>query len=192
MTDEMVASDSAVAGQGDARHRWDRIALGVIAIATLPVGLQAAFTPRSFYNDFPLGRHWIALDGGAYNEHLVRDVGVLFLALILVTGWVVIRRLPTQSVAAAWLLQGTLHVIHHAQRHAGQLQRLATTQFITNTMKNEQSGAVHFLTPFRNHGRGAIGGIYNARDIQLLFFDGLFQIFAINEHEFRLSNQLGE
>lgn len=119
MTDEMVASDSAVAGQGDARHRWDRIALGVIAIATLPVGLQAAFTPRSFYNDFPLGRHWIALDGGAYNEHLVRDVGVLFLALILVTGWVVIRRLPTQSVAAAWLLQGTLHVIQHARHLHG-------------------------------------------------------------------------
>ncbi len=118
MTDEMVAGNSAVSGRVDARRRWDRIALGLIAIAMLPVGVQAAFAPRSFYNDFPLGRHWIAVDG-AYNEHLVRDVGVLFLALILATGWVVIHGSATRAVAAAWLVQGTLHMIHHVRHLHG-------------------------------------------------------------------------
>jgi len=49
----------------------------------LPTALQASAFPRSFYDDFPLGRGWIAASGGAYNEHLVRDVGGLFLALVI-------------------------------------------------------------------------------------------------------------
>lgn len=51
----------------------------------LPTALQAAFAPRSWYDDFPLGRGWIAAEGSTYDEHLVRDVGVLFLALIIVS-----------------------------------------------------------------------------------------------------------
>ena len=59
-----------------------RLMLWLLAIANLGVGLQAAFTPRSFYDDFPFGRGWIAMDG-PYNEHLVRDVGTLNLALVV-------------------------------------------------------------------------------------------------------------
>ena len=41
--------------------------------------------PASFYDDFPgLGRMWVAPDG-PYNEHLVRDVGELNLALVVIT-----------------------------------------------------------------------------------------------------------
>ena len=96
------------------RQRIASIALAVIALFMLPVGLQATFAPRSFYDDFPLGRHWVALEGGPYNEHLVRDVGGLFLALILATALTLWRRFPTLAIAAAWLLQGTLHVVYHA------------------------------------------------------------------------------
>ena len=40
--------------------------------------------PKSFYEDFPgAGRVWVAVDG-PYNEHLVRDVGSLNLALAFV------------------------------------------------------------------------------------------------------------
>ena len=46
------------------------------------VGLQALFAPRSFYDDFPIGRGWVAMDG-PYNQHLVRDVGSLNLALVV-------------------------------------------------------------------------------------------------------------
>jgi uncharacterized membrane protein len=80
----------------------------------LPAGLQATFTPRSFFDDFPFGRGWIAHHGDAYNEHLVRDVGALFLALVIVTGWTAWRQGPSRSVAVAWLVQGILHLVFHA------------------------------------------------------------------------------
>ncbi len=101
------------------RQRIQNLALLAIAIAMLPVGLQAAFAPKSFYNDFPLGRGWIALEGGAYNEHLVRDVGVLFLALVIVTAWTALRSRPARPVAVAWFIQGVLHVAYHVDHLHG-------------------------------------------------------------------------
>lgn len=80
----------------------------------LPAGLQAALTPRAFFEDFPFGRGWIEQEGGAYNEHLVRDVGALILALIIVTVWTLWRHPAARPVAAAWLVQGTLHLAYHA------------------------------------------------------------------------------
>ncbi len=59
-----------------------RLLLWLMAISSLGVGFQALFTPRSFYDDFPMGRGWVAMDG-PYNEHLVRDVGSLNLALVV-------------------------------------------------------------------------------------------------------------
>jgi hypothetical protein len=96
------------------RRRVEQFALGLIAVFMLPAGLQAALTPRSFFDDFPLGRGWIEQEGGAYNEHLVRDVGALFLALIIVTVWTLWRHPLARPVAAAWLVQGTLHLAYHA------------------------------------------------------------------------------
>ena len=97
------------------RAGWtlDRIALGLVAIFMLPAGLQAAFAPESFYTDFPFGRGWIAASGEAYDEHLVRDVGALFLALVLATLWSVVKKWPLTGLAAAWLLQGILHFAYH-------------------------------------------------------------------------------
>ena len=62
------------------RHRTAiRVALAGVGLIQLVDGLYALFAPSSFYSDFPLGRGWVeALP--AYNEHLVRDVGGLFLA----------------------------------------------------------------------------------------------------------------
>ena len=82
-------------------QRTERSALALIGLFMLPAGLQAAFAPRSFFVDFPLGRGWISHQGDPYNEHLVRDVGALFLALIVVTGWTVWKRRPGRSVAVA-------------------------------------------------------------------------------------------
>lgn len=97
------------------RQRIEQGALGLIALFMLPAGLQATLTPRSFFDDFPLGRGWIAQDGEAYNEHLVRDVGGLFLALIVVTVWTAWCRGASRPVAVAWLVQGLLHVVFHAR-----------------------------------------------------------------------------
>jgi hypothetical protein len=85
-----------------------------IAVFMLPAGLQATLAPKSFFDDFPLGRGWIAHQGDAYNEHLVRDVGALFLALIVATAWTAWRGGPARPVAVAWLVQGVLHLVFHA------------------------------------------------------------------------------
>ena len=86
----------------------------LIALFMLPVGVQAALFPRSFFEDFPLGRGWVAATGGAYNEHLVRDVGVLFLALIVATAWTAWTRAGDRALAVAWIVQGVAHLGFHA------------------------------------------------------------------------------
>ena len=91
-----------------------RVCLVVIAVFMLPTGLQAGFTPRTFYDGFPFGRSWVPVAGGAYDEHLVRDVGILFLALIIITLWTAWRGANTGIVAFAWLVQGVGHLVFHA------------------------------------------------------------------------------
>ena len=61
-----------------------RVALGYLAVVTAQIGFWALLAPRSFYDSFPgLGRAWISIDG-PYNDHLIRDVGALNLALLVV------------------------------------------------------------------------------------------------------------
>ena len=60
-------------------------------------GIWITISPSSFYEDFPLGRGWVeALP--AYNEHLMRDVGGLFLA----TGFILLS--PAAHLEAASIL----------------------------------------------------------------------------------------
>ena len=89
---------------------WSLIA---IAVLMAPAGLQASFAPRSFFDDFPLGRGWISAGHAAYDEHLVRDVGALFLALVVATVWCAVRREAMTAIAVAWLVQGVLHLGYH-------------------------------------------------------------------------------
>ena len=103
-------------------QRIERWSLGLIAVFMLPTAVQAAFAPRSWFEDFPLGRGWIAAERGTYDEHLVRDVGVLFLALIIVTAWAAWRSEARRAVALAWIVQGTLHIVYHV----GHLDGLGT------------------------------------------------------------------
>jgi hypothetical protein len=93
-----------------------KVALVVIAGGSLVVGVWAQGFPRSFYDDFPgMGRVWVAVDG-PYNEHLVRDVGGLNLALAfvavmaLVTGSTLLARVT----GGAALLYGLPHFVYHA------------------------------------------------------------------------------
>jgi len=92
-----------------------RAVLIYLTLAGTLVGAWAAFFPRSFYDDFPgLGRAWVAVDG-SYNEHLVRDVGQLNLALALVSlvAAVTMQRLLVRVAAAAWLLDAVPHFVYH-------------------------------------------------------------------------------
>ena len=98
-----------------ARHRTAiRVALGVVAAIQLFDGAYALLAPVSFYEDFPLGRGWVeALPG--YNEHLVRDVGGLFLAtgaFLLAAAWTLERRLVAVA-SGSFLLFSVPHTIFH-------------------------------------------------------------------------------
>ena len=95
-----------------------RISLGAAALLTAQavyVGLWAALFPRAFYDSFPgLNRYWVAPDG-PYNEHLVRDVGGLYLALaavgVLTLAWRDHR--SRVMLGGAWLVFGALHLGYH-------------------------------------------------------------------------------
>jgi hypothetical protein len=92
-----------------------RIGLAVLAIPALMVGVWAAFAPRSFYDDFPgLGRMWVAPDG-PYNEHLVRDVGELNLALAIVTVIALVALTPilVRAVLVGWIVYSVPHLVYH-------------------------------------------------------------------------------
>ena len=92
-----------------------RVALIVLTLVALPVGLWATFAPQSFYDDFPgAGRVWVAVDG-PYNEHLIRDVGSLNLALAAVTlvALVTLARAAVLAAAVAWLLYSLPHLVYH-------------------------------------------------------------------------------
>lgn len=96
------------------RDYWRRVVLLVLALIATEVGCWAAFAPRSFYNDFPGGGRWVAADG-LYNEHLVRDVGELNLALAVVTIVAVVTLAPVivRTAAAAWLVYSVPHLVYH-------------------------------------------------------------------------------
>jgi nucleoside-diphosphate-sugar epimerase len=93
-----------------------RLALWVLIFSAFGVGVQAAFFPRSFYDDFPLGRGWVAMDG-RYNEHLIRDVGVLNLALLVMTVGAIFvgSRAISRITAISWLVYSVPHLVYHAR-----------------------------------------------------------------------------
>lgn len=91
-----------------------RIALALLAAAEVVVGAWAQFAPASFYTSFPGGRAWVAADG-PYNEHLVRDVGGLSLALafLLTVAAVQLRPDIVRLAGGATLVYGIPHLVYH-------------------------------------------------------------------------------
>ena len=114
---ETTTKDAAATG----RLKAPRILLALTAWPFVLVGLWATISPRGFYDSFPgLGRHWIDVDG-PYNEHLVRDVGHLELAVafVLVAAIVLGTRRLLQIGAVAALVSGLPHLTYHAFNREG-------------------------------------------------------------------------
>jgi hypothetical protein len=92
-----------------------RTLLVITAILAAYVGIWAEVFPRSFYDAFPgFGLTWISEDG-PFNEHLVRDVGGLYLGLGAATVAAIFSRsaTPGRVVGLAWSLFGILHFGYH-------------------------------------------------------------------------------
>jgi nucleoside-diphosphate-sugar epimerase len=89
--------------------------LALLAVNSLLVGFWAQLAPRRFYTGFPgFGRHWVSADG-PFNEHLIRDVGGLNLALavVLIAGVVLATRPAARVAALATLVYGVPHFTYH-------------------------------------------------------------------------------
>lgn len=101
------------------------LAVGLLTASALYVGTWAAFGPRSFYDTFPgLHRVWVGIDG-PFNEHLVRDVGALYLALAVAGLVALLRRekVATVMLGAAWTAFSIPHLAYHLH-HLGELETI--------------------------------------------------------------------
>lgn len=91
------------------------LALLVLAFGTLFVGAWAVISPHGFYDSFPgFGRLWVSIDG-PFNEHLIRDVGALNLALtVLAMAAAVTMLVPmVRATAVAYLVYAVPHFAYH-------------------------------------------------------------------------------
>ena len=94
---------------------YTTVLLALMVVQSGFVGLWAALAPRSFYDDFPGGgHHWISA-AGPFNEHLIRDVGTLNLALAAIAVAALVRpdRYLVQVVAGATLVSSAPHFLYH-------------------------------------------------------------------------------
>ncbi len=108
--------------------RTARVALILLLLPALAIGLTATIVPRTFYEDFPFLASWVELLP-PYNEHLITDVGGLYLGFAVLLAWaaVTLERTLVQAVAVAWLLSAAIHLLFHA----GHLENFSTADAIT-------------------------------------------------------------
>jgi len=98
----------------DRRRLEFRAVLYVLGGIQLLNGIWITLSPTSFYDDFPLGRGWVeALP--SYNEHLMRDVGALFMAtgLVLVVAGLWLERRVVMLALGSYLLFAIPHTVYH-------------------------------------------------------------------------------
>jgi hypothetical protein len=92
-----------------------RVGIAVLAATPALVGIWATVAPRSFYDDFPaIGQSWVALVG-PYDEHLVRDVGALYLGslALLVLAWIWLERRLVQAALVSYAVAAVPHLVYH-------------------------------------------------------------------------------
>jgi AhpD family alkylhydroperoxidase len=93
-----------------------RAVMGALGAVQLVNGVWAVLAPRSFYDDFPAGRGGWVSALPEYNEHLMRDVGGLFLAtgFVLLAAAVWLGRRLTLVALVSYLLFAVPHAVYHA------------------------------------------------------------------------------
>lgn len=102
----------------------DLTALALLTLTGTTVGGWALLDPVGFYLRFPgLGRHWVMPDG-PFNEHLVRDVGALNLALGALALAAAVRLIRARDAwvvrvtGLVWLVFSVPHLLYHLDHTA--------------------------------------------------------------------------
>ena len=96
------------------------------------IGVWALFAPRSFYDDFPAVRDgWVNVLG-PFDEHLVTDVGALFIGLgvLLTIAAVTLHRTTVVAAAVTWLV----FVVPHTVWHLFNLEPYGTVDAVANAV----------------------------------------------------------
>lgn len=97
------------------QRRWLRGGIAVLAVTPAFVGIWATLAPHGFYHTFPgFGRHWVSAVS-VYDEHFVRDVGALYLGLLVLLGfaWVWLDRRLVQAALVSYAVAALPHLIYH-------------------------------------------------------------------------------
>lgn len=108
-----------------------RICLGVLGLSALAIGIPASFAPETFYTDYPFFTTLVSLLP-PYNEHLITDVGGLYLGFGILFIWAMVK--PTRQLivplCVAWILAQALHFAFHVSHLTGFTTTEALTQQI--------------------------------------------------------------
>lgn len=121
-----------------ARRRSDAVGhaglvrAGLVALAVVPavIGVWALAAPRGFYDAFPgTNTGWVSALG-PYDEHLVRDVGALNLALALLL--LIAAARMTRSLVEAALVVAAVAALPHAIFHLTERGRLPLADAIVS------------------------------------------------------------
>jgi hypothetical protein len=134
---------------------WRRVLLAVTIALGLYVGLWAEISPDAFFASFPgFGLHWIDVDG-AFDEHLIRDVGSMYLALtaISLVGLVARTATPGRLAGLGWAVFGVLHVGYHALHPEGSALDVALSLVVLGA--SAVLGVLLVLPPRRAASRAA-------------------------------------
>ena len=109
-----------------------RAGLIFLAVAQGAAGLIQLFAPRFFYDDFPTSATpWVSLLP-PYNEHLMRDVGALTLAYVLVLTAAAIW--PEPKLVRVALAANLMFTVPHFVFHATHLDHYPTGPAIGQTI----------------------------------------------------------
>jgi hypothetical protein len=118
------------------------------------------------YQSFPgFGRHWLPVLG-SYNEHLARDVGAMYLGLMILSVGAVMRISDDYLVrltGASWTVFNALHLIYHVPqnqtgcpRHANQCQRRTRARHSHGRRAQERRLVHGARRPHQPHRHGAL------------------------------------
>jgi hypothetical protein len=97
------------------QRRTLRAGIAVMAVTPALVGIWATVSPRGFYDDFPgLGHTWVSAVS-SYDEHLVRDVGALYLGslVLLALAWWWLDRRLVQAALISYAVAALPHLVYH-------------------------------------------------------------------------------
>jgi hypothetical protein len=113
------------------RYRKEiRAGLLSLGLPLVAIGAWALIGPHSFYENFPAsGRHWVS-GLGPYDEHLVRDVGSLLMAIGLLQTWAAAQ--PSRLLVRAALVVGLVYAVPHLIFHASNTEPFSTGDNVVN------------------------------------------------------------